>query len=195
MTREEFIFENLAAGAVLDVGNLGSQGRIHKMLIDKLGSEKVFGLDTADQSEAGCAFKNQHLGTAEAMPFPNEMFDVLYLGEILEHSWQPKKIMDECIRVLKSGGILIMDVPNIYSFSRMLKYLLTGKDIIIGDPDHKIFYSWAMLFNLAEKSGFGVLELISDRLCTVKGKNFWLPDFGAFKYMGEHLLLAARKLK
>ncbi|MFA6171555.1 MAG: class I SAM-dependent methyltransferase [Patescibacteria group bacterium] len=193
MTREKFLFKHLGAGKILDIGNLGGGARIHKEIISRFPGAEVYGLDSQSAGGLGFSFPNQAAGRAEDLPYPDNHFDFIYLGEVLEHSWEPKKITDECFRALKFGGVLVLDTPNIYALSRMLRYFFTGRDIILGDPDHKIFFSRAMLSNLLDKSGFDVLDLLSDGLCTIKCRNFRLPGIGPFNYMGEHLLCACRK--
>jgi len=194
MTRLDFLFKHLKTGRILDIGNISGQGKIHKKIIDRFPAAEIYGLDVVDQKQSGLDFKNQSIGQAENLPYEENFFDFIYMGEVLEHSWEPKKIMEECGRVLKTGGLLILDLPNIYSLSRMIRYFFKGRDIILGDPDHKIFYSRAMLENLLEKSGFGLVEISTDRQCTVKGREFFLPNFCSFKFLGEHLMIAGKKL-
>ena len=141
----------------------------------------------------GYNFSNQQIGVGENLSYSNEYFDFIFLGEVLEHSWQPKKLVDECFRVLKKGGNLILDTPNIYALPRIIRYLIKGRDIILGDPDHKIFYSRAMLENLIQQAGFEIKQITSDTICTIKGKNIKIPNFGPFKFLGDHLMIAAQK--
>ena len=193
MNRQEFLFKHIKNGKILDIGNLGDGGTNHLAIIKKFSEADIHGIDSENQEKYRLAFNNQYQGRAEDLPFADAEFDYVYCGEILEHTWEPKKIIDECYRVLKSSGLLILDTPNIYSLSRMVKYIFTGKDNILGDPTHKIFYSRSMLENLIKKSGFEMVEILSDRKFTLKGRNYYLPNFGSFVYLGEHLLITAKK--
>lgn len=193
MQRLDFLFKYLKSGKILDIGNVSGQGKIHQKIINEFPEAEIYGLDIVDQKALGLNFNNQTIGQAESLPYEEFFFNFIYLGEVLEHSWQPKKILEECFRVLKAGGLLIADVPNIYALSRLVRYFFKGRDVILGDPDHKIFYSRAMLENIFEKSGYTIIKVITDRKCTVKCRNFNLPNFGSFKFMGEHLLIAAKK--
>lgn len=47
----------------------------------------------------------------EHVPFADEVFDRILLSEVLEHTWKRKQILDECYRVLKTGGHLILSAP------------------------------------------------------------------------------------
>jgi len=44
---------------------------------------------------------------AEALPFPNEYFDVVYSWGVIHHSENPNVIIEEIQRVLKPGGVFI----------------------------------------------------------------------------------------
>ncbi|MDD2807011.1 MAG: methyltransferase domain-containing protein [Patescibacteria group bacterium] len=193
MQRTDFLFQHLQTGKILDVGNLGMDAEIHDLLIKKYSDSQIYGLDVENQAKYGKNYSNQLVGNAEAMPYEDNLFDTIYLGEVLEHTWQPKVLIGECFRVLKPGGVLILDTPNVYALSRLIRYFIIGQDIILGNPDHKIFFSRAMLDNLFKKVGFNVITTMADNKFTLKSKNFSLPRFGALKFQGEHLLGAARK--
>jgi len=54
--------------------------------------------------------------TAEELPFEDSSFDLVYSTNVLEHVKDPKKVLSESIRVLKSGGYLQFVIPNYFSF-------------------------------------------------------------------------------
>lgn len=43
---------------------------------------------------------------------PSKSFDVIFSVFVIEHTVYPKKFLDECIRLLKTGGKLILLAPN-----------------------------------------------------------------------------------
>lgn len=49
-------------------------------------------------------------------PFPDESFDFVVSFEVMEHVTSIERIFDECIRVLKPGGIMHHICPNYHSF-------------------------------------------------------------------------------
>ena len=65
------------------------------------------------------------LASVEAIPFPDEHFDDIKAVHVLEHIDNIVKAMDECYRVLKSGGRFHIRVPL---------FPTTGA---IADPTHK----------------------------------------------------------
>ena len=48
----------------------------------------------------------------EKLDFPNNFFDIVFQNEVLEHVQDDKKTIEECARVLKPGGKLIIFTPN-----------------------------------------------------------------------------------
>lgn len=180
-------------GRVLDIGNLNKKGDVHKKLQKYLPQVEWHGLDVVAQKETGTFFVNQRVGSCEDIPFPGSFFEAIYMGQVFEHTWLPKKTLEECSRVLVPGGRLILDMPNVYSLARILRYLCKGQDVILGDPDHKIFYSRSMIENLLVKSGFSVSKIISDGVFPIKGRMCNLPAWGSLEYLGDHLLVAALK--
>jgi SAM-dependent methyltransferase len=51
-------------------------------------------------------------GVGEAIPFPDQSFDVVYSSNVLEHVDDPPRVLAETIRVLKEGGLAQIVVPN-----------------------------------------------------------------------------------
>ena len=54
--------------------------------------------------------------TGEAVPFPDESFDIAYSANVLEHTADPERVLMEAMRILKPGGILHMETPNYLSY-------------------------------------------------------------------------------
>jgi len=48
----------------------------------------------------------------DSLPFPDDSFDIVYAGNVLEHTEDPQKVIEEAIRVLRPGGIFQAEVPN-----------------------------------------------------------------------------------
>jgi len=65
----------------------------------------------------------------DRLPLDDESFDVAIILAVIEHfPGSPKKVLEEAKRVLKPGGILVIEVPNVAALRNRLKLLL-GKSI------------------------------------------------------------------
>ena len=52
----------------------------------------------------------------EILPFEDASFDIVYSANVLEHTDNPAKVLEEAIRVLRPGGILHFEMPNFLSY-------------------------------------------------------------------------------
>ncbi len=57
------------------------------------------------------------------LPFPDEGFDAVIVGELLEHVRFPKAVLGEVSRVLRPGGVLVGSVPNVYHLQSRIAFL------------------------------------------------------------------------
>jgi 2-polyprenyl-6-hydroxyphenyl methylase/3-demethylubiquinone-9 3-methyltransferase len=48
----------------------------------------------------------------EAFPFPHHGFDVVVLGEVIEHVAYPERLLRNLAELLSPGGILVLSTPN-----------------------------------------------------------------------------------
>jgi SAM-dependent methyltransferase len=81
-------------------------------------------------------------GDAFNLPFRNETFDVVFHQGLLEHFKNPGDMIAEHARVLKTGGTLLIDVPQRYHYYTVLKHIL----IFFG----KWFAGWETEFSASE---------------------------------------------
>jgi len=65
-------------------------------------------------------------GDALALPFHNETFDIVFHQGLLEHFRQPdaSRLLKENVRVLKRGGLLLVDVPQRWHVYTVMKHIL-----------------------------------------------------------------------
>ena len=52
----------------------------------------------------------------ETLPFEDASFDIVYSSNVLEHTENPLKVLEEAVRVLRPGGILHFEMPNFLSY-------------------------------------------------------------------------------
>ena len=97
-------------GKLLDVG-CGSGERLEKMR--RLGWT-VSGIDF--DAEAVRVARDRGLdvscGTIPGTWFPTEAFDAVTMNHVIEHVPHPIELLEECNRILKPGGKVVLTTPN-----------------------------------------------------------------------------------
>jgi len=98
---------------------------------------------------------NVFYGPIEKAKYPNNFFDVITLFDVLEHLTNPLKTLKECNRILKSGGLLIIQTPAIDSLYAKLK----AKDWEYYGLQHLNYFSKKSLEILLKKSKFKIIKI------------------------------------
>jgi SAM-dependent methyltransferase len=99
------------------------------------GGARVVGVDVAGSAVAlaRANFAFQHLeaglleGDGEALPFASEVFDVVYAHGVVQYTASDRRLVEECRRVLKPGGLAIFQVYNRISWLNALSKLMKVK--------------------------------------------------------------------
>lgn len=102
-------------GSVLDAG--GGTGRVAKAILSHAGEVVVADpslgmLRQADRTQLELACSN-----SEALPFPNDYFERVIMVDALHHVINHFETAKEMYRVLRPGGRIIIEEPDIRSFS------------------------------------------------------------------------------
>lgn len=66
----------------------------------------------------------QHNIDTNPLDYPNDYFDTVLMVAVIEHLVDPIICLKELYRVLRAGGRLIIDTPNIAKWTRRIKLLL-----------------------------------------------------------------------
>jgi SAM-dependent methyltransferase len=65
-----------------------------------------------------------HVADGEQLPFADNSFDLVYAHGVVQYTASPKKLVEECRRVLKPGGEAIFQVYNRVSWLNALSKLM-----------------------------------------------------------------------
>ena len=100
-------------GKLLDAGCLDSLVPI--LAKESYPKAEVWGIDIAEEAVKDMARQYPDIiFTVEDVyktKFPNNYFDYIVAGELIEHLDDPKKFFAEAFRILKRGGVLALSTP------------------------------------------------------------------------------------
>lgn len=92
---------------------------------------------------------------------PSRSADVITMLAVLEHMKHPKEIVEECFRILKPGGMLLVTVPSPAS-KPVLEFFsaigLVRKEMI---HQHENYFTKEKLQRLAKQTGFSQVHVES----------------------------------
>ena len=117
--RVNWLCRNVRGERVLDIGT--SQG-IVPILLGREGFEVVgvdIQVDRIDYAREDLARESEGtqerveflVGEGASLDFPDESFDAIVLGEVLEHLAQPQRVLAEVARLLRPQGRLVLTTP------------------------------------------------------------------------------------
>ncbi len=113
----ERLIEPTKNGKILDIGS--ADGVFTKVILDRAKASKIFGIDVLSSS---VDWANKHwkkdkrmkflVGDAHKLKFEANIFDAVFVLEVLEHVADPQHVFREVKRVLKKNGYAIFLVPS-----------------------------------------------------------------------------------
>lgn len=171
-----FISRFAKKGRLLDIGAAGGS-------LPAVAQKMGWSVEGIEPNKWLCKWSKQHYGIAlkpgilEDYRFPNHSFDLITLMDVLEHTGNPKKVLKECNRILKPGGVIAINVPDgdswlhkvmgrrwffylsvhLYYFNRKtLKAMLrsTGFQPLANKPHFQLLEFGYLLFRLGAYSKF-----------------------------------------
>jgi SAM-dependent methyltransferase len=143
-----------APGArVLDVGcgHGGLLSRLRDLGWDVEGTE----VDGRAVAEARARGVPVHHGELADRAYPDDHFDLVHLGHVIEHVYDPVGLLRECRRLLKPGGGLVVLTPNARSWG----HRHFGRDWRgLEPPRHLHLFDVDNLAVVARRAGFARVE-------------------------------------
>lgn len=117
----------------------------------------------------------------EKIDFPDGSFDAVTAIAVIEHIFDPYFVVGEIHRVLKRGGDICVEVPNI-AYLRHRLHLLLGKLPVTSSPHnwkeigwdggHLHYFTQRTFCRLLEECGFKILKVTGSGLLA-KFRNFY----------------------
>jgi 2-polyprenyl-3-methyl-5-hydroxy-6-metoxy-1,4-benzoquinol methylase len=185
------------AARVLDVGTgtgqMGMQVRRLKRPVFLAGVEK-----DRDASEMARGYYDQFVVTdieqMDDLPFPRDFFDVILLGDVLEHLRDPDRIIRTLTPFLAPRGRFLISVPNV-AFASVRLSLLFGKFSYsqrggILDVNHLKFYTRSSLTKFLENVGLNVIRVrgynvVRLRFVFLKWLGWLMPTLFCLQFLAE----------
>lgn len=132
--RQEFVFgaddragliATLVGGPGLRVLDLGC--RTGALTQHYAAGNDLVGVDVdrsaLSAAEARLGIETVWADAEEGLPFPDESFDVVVAGELLEHLADPAAAVAHVRRVLKPGGRFVGSVPNAFRLKSRIRFV------------------------------------------------------------------------
>lgn len=128
----------------------------------------------------------------EGLPFANSFFDVVSCIAVLEHVLNPPNVLDEIHRVLKPGGVFIVEVPNIAWIPYRIQLLFgklpkTGGVYLGADWEHLHAFTKSILCQLLTEKGFKIKAVFCSGIFA-RARSWW-PSI-----LGGDLVVRAHKM-
>lgn len=121
-------------------------------LLSLLEAEGAVGTGV-EPSHAAAEFAREHrgldvrTGLLEEVSLPESRFDLIVMSHVLEHVRDPRATLERCHKLLRDGGMLFVEVPNV-----LRPRVESAVDFFTFD--HLFHFSPATLSRLARRAGF-----------------------------------------
>jgi len=169
----------------------------------KLGF-RTFGFDVASKPLVDAKKKGIEVSEGDwesGLPYGDQIFDVIFAGEVIEHVFDVEHFLSEIRRVLKDTGILIITTPNLASLEDRFKFLF-GRNPTHATPIHEYLqyhirpFTKSSLTKSLHHCGFKVPSIMSNVInLNIFGKPHLFSKTLAkiFPGLGWNLIAVAQK--
>jgi len=159
----QFILDSAKGKRVLNIGCCGSDVLVATETIHHKIQEVASYCVGIDIFEAGINMmrmkgENVYLANAEYFCLDDKNFDLIVMGDVIEHVSNPGLVFDNANRHLKHSGQIIVSTPNPFSLGLMKQNILRGK--YFTNSEHVSWFDPVLLSYLAYRSGFKVEEIL-----------------------------------
>jgi len=84
---------------------------------------------------------------------PNK-YDIIVLNNSLEHLYYPTQVIEKAYKILKKGGLIVVNLPNYNSFGR---YIFKANWMALQVPRHLYHFSPGILTKILKSAGFNMI--------------------------------------
>jgi 2-polyprenyl-3-methyl-5-hydroxy-6-metoxy-1,4-benzoquinol methylase len=144
---------------ILDIGS--SNGSFVAIAKD-LGLQAE-GIDPSEKAVAAGVKRGLklHIGFLNDVAFPDNSFDAITLHEVIEHVSDPVSLLNECARILRPRGILLIGTGNTDSWTRRIQKNKWDFFDMEKHGGHINFFSPKSLAILAPRVGFSIVKVLT----------------------------------
>lgn len=154
--RLPYLTAQVAGRRVLDVGvvehraeSRASEQWLHRHLVDAARSCR--GVDILADDVAALRAEGFDVVCHDLTESPlDDTFDVIVVGEVIEHLGNPEALLANCRRMLLPGGRLILTTPNPYMLHRAVRGLRSADR---ESADHVALFGPTHLLALGQRTG------------------------------------------
>jgi SAM-dependent methyltransferase len=95
----------------------------------------------------------------------DETFDIIVMGEIIEHIEQPGRLLHNAAMMLDAGGVVVLTTPNPWYVNVIIKNLL-GTAPFTESADHVSWYDASTLYEMGQRCGLQLYRYTGVRNAT-----------------------------
>ena len=143
---------------VLDVGVVNhclDAGASHQWLHGRLCevAKICIGVDVLDEEVALLCQRGYDVRHVDLTQVPlREKFDVIIMGELIEHVAEPGGLLRNVVSMLETDGLLVLTTPNPWFVNVVVKNLV-GSTPFTDSADHVAWYDAGTLYEIGQRCG------------------------------------------
>jgi 2-polyprenyl-3-methyl-5-hydroxy-6-metoxy-1,4-benzoquinol methylase len=99
---------------------------------------KKYGIDLLEQPqllENTIDYMKHDVSTG--LPYADDTFDVVNSSEVIEHLMETENFLQECYRVLKPGGRIVISTPNLHYWRNIIEWLKGNQFFFVDYHEHQ----------------------------------------------------------
>lgn len=157
--RLDDILQYVSTGLLLDVGC----GMGDFCAVAREAGFSVSGTELSDEyahhTKTTVGMTDIFIGRLQDVEFSDRKFDVISLWHVFEHLPDPHEVLRTMKRMLRQGGVIAIEVPNVECWQKRPMYVSDIKNYPESQLEHLFYFSEASLKLACKQAGFPLLQL------------------------------------